>query len=107
MKKLTQKNFKEEVLESKTPVIIDFYADWCGPCKMMAPVFEELSKEYEGKMKFLKVDTETEQELATEFMVRGIPSLSIIKGTEEIDRIVGFNPKETLKQKIEAALAKN
>ncbi|MCF7866569.1 thioredoxin [Candidatus Woesearchaeota archaeon] len=106
MKKLTKENFKEEVLQSETPVIIDFYADWCGPCKMMGPVFEELSKEYEGKLKFLKLDTETEQEIAGQFQIRGIPSISIIKGSEEIDRIVGFNPKEALKQKIDTILAK-
>lgn len=107
MKKLTKENFEQEVLKANTPVIIDFYADWCGPCKMMSPVFEELSKEYEGKLKFLKLDTEDQPELAGQFNIRGIPSLSIIKGTEEINRIVGFNQKEALKQKIDETLAKN
>lgn len=98
---ITQENFQKEVLESETPVILDFWAEWCGPCKMMGPVFEELSKEYEGKLKFGKVNTEDQPELAGEFQIRGIPSLSVIKGDKEIDRITGFAPKEALKEKID------
>jgi thioredoxin 1 len=101
-----EKNFDKEVLQSNTPVIIDFWASWCGPCKMMGPVFEELSKEYEGKLKFVKVSTEDVPELAEQFNIRGIPSLSIIKGKEEINRIVGFVPKEQLKKQIDETLKK-
>jgi thioredoxin 1 len=98
---LTEKNFKEEVEKSKVPVVVDFYADWCGPCRMMAPVFEELSKEYKGKVKFLKLDTEKETTLAQSFEVMGIPTLLIMNKGKEVDRIVGFGPKPSIKQKIE------
>jgi thioredoxin 1 len=102
---LTQENFKKEVIESNTPVVIDFWAEWCGPCRMMGPVFEELSKEYEGKLKFVKLNTEDEPELAGSFQIRGIPTLSIVKGDREINRIVGFLPKQALKQQLDKILA--
>jgi len=101
---ITPENFQSEVLESKTPVIIDFFADWCMPCQMMAPVFEKLSKEFEGKLKFAKIDTQTHPEFATQFSIRGIPALVVTKNGKEINRIVGFMPEEELKAKIESAL---
>lgn len=104
--KINKDNFQDEVIHSKTPVVLDFWAEWCGPCKMMGPVFEELSKEFEGKVKFGKVNTEEEPELAGTFQIRGIPSLSIINGNEEIDRIVGFLPKDALKERINAIVQK-
>ncbi|MFH1590187.1 MAG: thioredoxin [archaeon] len=102
---INQTNFVKEVQESTTPIIIDFWAEWCAPCRMMGPVFEELSNQYEGKLKFAKLNTETEPALAGSFSIRGIPSLLIMKNGQEIDRIVGFAPKEILKQKIDSVLA--
>lgn len=101
---ITDKNFEEEVLESETPVIIDFYANWCMPCKMMAPVFENLSGEYEGKLKFCKLNTDEYPELSSEFGIQGIPALVIISDGKEIGRIVGFSSETVLKNKINQIL---
>ncbi len=105
MLNLTENNYQKEVLESKTPVIMDFWASWCGPCQMMGPVFEELSTEYEGKLKFAKVNTEEEQTLPAKYGIQGIPALVVVNGDKEIDRIVGFAPKEALKGKIDYILS--
>ena len=103
-KKINKDNFQEEIVESQIPVIIDFWASWSGPCQMMGPVFEELSNEYEGKLKFVKINTEEEPELTGQFQIQGIPCLIVAKGGKESDRIVGLAPKEILKQKIDAIL---
>lgn len=98
---VSKDNFKKEVGESKIPVIIDFWAEWCGPCQMMKPVFEELSEVYKGKLKFAKVNVDEEGELASNYSVRGIPCLVIVNKGKEVDRIIGFMPKNELKRKID------
>jgi len=104
VKELNVENFKKEISEGL--VIVDFWASWCGPCKMMAPVFEEISKDFEGRLKFAKLSTEESPSVAQENEVRGIPCLIVFKDGKEVDRIVGFNPAPQLKQKIEEILGK-
>jgi thioredoxin 1 len=103
---LKDSTWDSEVKQSDIPVIVDFWASWCGPCKMMAPVFEEISKDYDGKLKFTKLSTEHFPDLAGQNMITGIPCLVIYNKGEEVDRIVGFNPKPALKEKIDAILKK-
>ena len=92
---------KEWKYAGKLPAVIDFYADWCGPCKMVAPVIEELSNEYEGKVNFYKVDTEAEQELAMVFGIQSIPSLLFIPMEGKPQMAAGALPKQTIKQVID------
>ena len=95
---LTKENFEKETKEGITAV--DFYADWCMPCKMMGPIFEGLDKEFEGKIKLAKLNTETESELATKFNITGIPCILILKDGKEEGRIVGMLPEDTLREKL-------
>ncbi|NCA84280.1 MAG: thioredoxin [Clostridia bacterium] len=100
-------NNKEWKFEGELPCLIDFYADWCQPCKMVAPILEELSKEYEGKVNIYKVDTEDQQELAAAFGIRSIPSLLFCPADEQPQMAQGALPKESMKQVIEEVLLKN
>ena len=97
---LTLNNFEEEVANADLPVIIDFYADWCAPCQMMKPVFESLSSEYEGKLNFLKLDTQSEEGLSMKFGIQGIPALVVVKDGREAGRIVGYLGEDQLRAKI-------
>ena len=106
MIEITNKNLDKEILKSKTSAIVDFWAEWCIPCKMMAPVFEELAKFYGARIKFAKVNTEENQEIATKFGISGIPTLLVFHKGEIIDRIIGFTSKEELKEKIDSILSK-
>jgi len=104
--KITKDNFDEKIKQSNLPVLIDFWASWCGPCQMMGPVFEELSDDYADKLVFAKLSTEEEPDLAGQYNITGIPCLILAKEGKEVDRIVGFLPKDGLKQKIDEAMKK-
>ena len=104
MLEITNENFEAEVKNHDGPVLIDFWAGWCGPCQMMGPVFEELSKDYEGKIKFVKINTDENQDLSGKFGVSGIPCLILTEQGEEKNRIVGFMQKEALKDKIDSII---
>ena len=106
MLELNEDNFETEVTKSDVPVLVDFWAAWCGPCRMMAPVFEKLSGEFEGKVKFAKMNTDEQGELSQKFDIMGIPALVMFNKGQEVDRIVGFAPEVELKRKIEASLEK-
>lgn len=101
----TKDNFKDEVVDSKEPVLIDFYADWCGPCKMMMPVVEQIANEYDGRLKVGKINSDEEQELAQAFQVMSIPNFFIVRDGKIVDQIIGAMPKAELKKRIDAALA--
>lgn len=102
----TDKNsFKADVLDAKEPVVVDFWAEWCGPCKMIAPALEEISAELAGKVKVAKLNIDENPELAAQFGVRSIPTLMIFKGGEVADMKVGAAPKTALSQWIGGAVA--
>lgn len=94
------KTFEQEVLQSELPVLVDFYADWCGPCQMMAPVVHQLAEEYEGKVKMVKVNVDQAQELAISFGVSSIPTLAYFQGGQMKGSSVGFMPREDLERKL-------
>ena len=101
---LTDENFSSEVVESSQPVLVDFWATWCGPCRMIAPIVEELSAEYEGKAKIGKVDVDAAQKTAQEFGIRSIPTLLLFKEGKVIEQIIGAVPKQEIVDKLDAAL---
>lgn len=101
---LNDSNFAAEVSASKGVCLVDFYATWCGPCKMLGPVVEEIAKEYEGKAKVGKVDVDASPNTAGQFGVQSIPTILIFKDGKEVDRIIGFKSKEALIEIIEAQL---
>ncbi len=99
-----QDSFKEEVLDNSGVVVVDFYADWCGPCKMLAPVLEEIQTEMGGKVKIVKVNVDENNELANEYQIQNIPALKIFKGGSVVNTQIGFKPKQILVEVIEEAL---
>ncbi len=102
---LTQDNFSKEVLESSTPILVDFWAEWCGPCKMIAPVLDELAEEYDGKVRIGKVNIDNEQGLAAEYGVRAIPTLLLFQNGQVTEQIVGLKSKRDLKNSFDKVAA--
>ena len=100
MTEVNKTTFEREVLQSSLPVLVDFYADWCGPCRMMAPVLHELAEAYEGRVKMVKVNVDEAQELAMSFGVSSIPTLAYFQGGQVKGSSVGFLPRESLEQKL-------
>ena len=101
---LTADSFHKEI-KLPTPIIVDFWASWCGPCKMLAPLFEDLSKDFAGRLRFAKISTEEFPQVAEEHDITGIPCLIMFKNGKEVDRIIGFSPKPVLQQKIAGVLS--
>ena len=102
---VTDGNFETEVLKSDKPVLVDFWAPWCGPCHMVSPVVEELAEEYGGKVKFLRLNTDDNMNTAATYGIRSIPTLLMFKAGQPVDQIIGFRPKGDLKRVIDKALA--
>lgn len=95
-------NFESEVLKHKGSVMVDFHAPWCGPCKMMAPVVEKLSKEYDGKVKIGKLDIDENADTATKYEVQSIPTIIFFKDGEVVEKLIGFQSEESLKEKLDS-----
>lgn len=102
---LSAASFEQDVLKAPTPVLVDLWASWCGPCRMIAPIVEELAGRYQGKLKVGKLNVDDHPAVAGQFRVMNIPTLLFFKGGQEVDRIVGVVPKEELVRRIEAVLS--
>jgi thioredoxin 1 len=102
---LTDQNFEVEVLQSSTPVLVDFWAEWCAPCRMVAPVVEQINEDYAGEIRVGKLDVDASPVISAQLGVMSIPTIILFKDGKAIQRMVGFQPKPSLKSKIDAALA--
>ena len=102
---LTDQNFAAEVENSSSTVLVDFWAEWCGPCRMVGPIVEELAGEYEGKVKVGKVDVDTNPQVSVKYGIRSIPTLLIFKNGQIVDQVIGAVPKAILKRQLDAQLA--
>ncbi len=98
---LTDENFEQEVVKSAQPVLVDFWAPWCGPCRMIGPVIEELAKEYAGKVKVCKLNTDEAQDTAAKYQISAIPTILLFKGGKVMQQLVGLQPKEELKKHLD------
>jgi thioredoxin 1 len=104
IKEVTDQDFEQEVLQSDKPVVVDFWAEWCGPCKMLAPTVEAVAREFDGKVKFVKLDIESSAQTPVRFGVRGIPTLLVFNGGSEVDRAVGNQPKHIIVEMLDRIL---
>ena len=102
--KVESNTFQSEVLDSDVPVLVDFWAPWCGPCKMLTPTIEALAGEYTGKAKVVKINVDDNQQLAAQFGIRGIPTVMVFKGGQPVSTMVGLQPKEQLAAALDDAL---
>ena len=103
--KLTDQNFEEEVEKSKLPVLVDFWAVWCGPCQMMGPIIEGLAEKFKGKIKIGKLNVDENPETAQKYEILGIPSLKFFKNGEIVDEVTGLQPKEVIVEKINSVIS--
>jgi thioredoxin 1 len=101
---VTDATFKQEVLDSQIPVLVDFWAPWCGPCRMVAPVVDEIAQQYDGQVKVVKLNTDENPNVASQYGIRSIPTLMIFKGGQRVDMVVGAVPKTTLANTLEKYL---
>lgn len=101
---VTDSTFKQEVLENEVPVLVDFWAPWCGPCRMVAPVVDEISEQYDGRVKVVKVNTDENPSVASQYGIRSIPTLMIFKDGQRVDMVVGAVPRTTLANTLEKYL---
>jgi len=98
---LTDTNFRQEVIDSQSPVLVDFWAEWCGPCKMLAPLLDDIASEYDGKVKVGKLNVDEHQGVASEYGIRAIPTLLIFKNGQVVEHVVGLKSKRDLKANLE------
>ncbi len=103
---VTSATWDQEVLKAPGLVLVDFWAVWCGPCRMVAPIVDEIAKDYDGKLKVVKLNTDENPDIAGKYQIRGIPTLMFFKGGQTVDQVVGAVPKAQLKTKVDALLAK-
>ena len=102
---VTDDSFEQEVLQADKPVVVDFWAEWCGPCKMIAPILDEIAQEFDGQVKITKVDVDSNNKTAGRYNIMSIPSLLFFKNGEVVDQVVGAMPKSQLKSRLEKVLA--
>ena len=107
VKETSENSFQYDVLESDVPVVVDFWAPWCAPCLMGAPVLEAVAEKLDGQMKFVKLNTDENQKTAKDYSIMAIPSLLVFKGGKEVDRIVGLKPEEQLKEHLKNFITKS